>query len=125
MSFGLVILSIGCFFAVMISTAAGLEQADYLTGMWRPQDLMAVRDAAITDIIPKMTRLEGASDLNARMVYNLGHAVFEFIESRWGKEGIREYLFNLRKAVIGGGEEAYEESFEISADEFAALGPPR
>ncbi|HVG72440.1 MAG TPA: hypothetical protein VM819_16120 [Vicinamibacterales bacterium] len=92
--------------------------SDYLTGMWRPQDLMAVRDAAITDIIPKMTRLEGASDLNARMVYNLGHAVFEFIESRWGKEGIREYLFNLRKAVIGGGEEAYEESFEISADEF-------
>ena len=47
-----------------------------------------------------------------------GHAVFEFIEARWGKEGIREYLFNLRKAVIGGGEEAYQESFEISADEF-------
>ncbi len=92
--------------------------SDYMTGIWRPQDQMAVRDAAIADIVPKMSRLEGASDLNARMVYNLGHAVFEFIEARWGKEGIREYLFNLRKAVIGGGEEAYQESFEISADEF-------
>jgi Tol biopolymer transport system component len=92
--------------------------ADYLTGIWRPQDLMAIRDAAVADIIPKMTRLEGASDLSSRMVYNLGHAVFEFMESRWGKEGIREYIYNLRKAVIGGGEEAYQESFELSADEF-------
>ena len=92
--------------------------SDYMTGVWRPQDLMAVRDAAIADIIPKMSKLEGYSELGARMVYNLGHAVFEFMESRWGKEGIRGYLFALRKAVIGGGEEAYEEAFKISAEEF-------
>ena len=92
--------------------------SDYMTGIWRPQDLMAVRDAAISDIIPKMSKLEGASELNARMVYNLGHAVFEFIEARWGKEGLRQYLFNLRKASVTGGEEAYQESFQISADDF-------
>jgi hypothetical protein len=93
--------------------------ADYMTGFWRPLDLMSVRDAAVADIIPKMTRLEGYSDVGgARMIYNLGHAVFEFIESRWGKEGIRQYLFSLRKSVIGGGEDAYEETFKITADEF-------
>jgi Tol biopolymer transport system component len=92
--------------------------SDYMTGVWRPLDLMTVRDAAVADIIPKMSKLEGYSELGARMVYNLGHAVFEFIESRWGKEGIRGYLFALRKAVIGGGEEAYEEAFQISAEEF-------
>jgi Tol biopolymer transport system component len=92
--------------------------SDYMTGIWRPQDLMAVRDAAITDIVPKMSKLEGASDLNARMVYNLGHAVFEFIEAKWGKEGLRQYLFALRKAAVAGGEEAYEEAFQISADDF-------
>jgi hypothetical protein len=92
--------------------------SDYMTGIWRPQDLMAVRDASITDIVPKMSKLEGASDLNARMVYNLGHAVFEFIEAKWGKEGLRQYLFNLRKAAVSGGEEAYQESFQISADDF-------
>ena len=92
--------------------------SDYMTGSWRPQDLMAVRDAALTDIIPKMSKLEGASELNARMVYNLGHAVFEFIEAKWGKEGLRQYLFNLRKAAVSGGEEAYQESFQISADDF-------
>jgi hypothetical protein len=52
------------------------------------------------------------------MIYNLGHAVFEFIEARWGKEGLRQYLFSLRKSVIGGGEDAYEEAFKMKADDF-------
>ena len=93
--------------------------SDYMTGVWRAQDLMSIRDAAVADIIPKMSKLEGYSEVGGgRMIYNLGHAVFEFMESRWGKEGIRSYLFALRKAVIGGGEEAYEEAFKISAEEF-------
>ena len=46
------------------------------------------------------------------MPYNLGHAVFEFIEAKWGKEGIRQFLFALRKSVIGGGEDAYEEALQ-------------
>jgi hypothetical protein len=93
--------------------------ADYMTGIWRPQDLMAVRDAAVADIVPKMSKLEGYSDVGgARMIYNLGHAIFEFIEARWGKEGLRQYLFSLRKSVIGGGEDAYEEAFKITAEEF-------
>jgi hypothetical protein len=93
--------------------------ADYMTGEWRPMDLRAVRDAAVADIIPKMSKLEGYSDVGgARMIYNLGHAIFEFIESKWGKDGLRAYLFALRKSVIGGGEDAYEEAFKITAEEF-------
>ena len=93
--------------------------ADYMTGVWRPFDLMTVRDAAVADIIPKMSKLQGYSDIGGpRMIYNLGHAIFEFIESKWGKEGLRQYLFSLRKSVIGGGEDAYEEAFKITADEF-------
>jgi hypothetical protein len=93
--------------------------ADYMTGEWRPQDLMMVRDAAVADIIPKMSKLEGYSDVGGpRMIYNLGHAIFEFIESKWGKDGLRAYLFALRKSVIGGGEDAYEEAFKITAEEF-------
>src|SRR5688572_7494140 len=93
--------------------------ADYMTGAWRPLDLMAVRDAAVADIVPKMSKLEGYSDVGgARMIYNLGHAIFEFIEAKYGKEGLRNYLFALRKSVIGGGEDAYMEAFKITADEF-------
>ena len=94
-------------------------QADYERGLWDPLDLMMVRDAAVADIVPKMSKLEGYGDSrNPRLIYNLGHAVFEFIESRWGKEGVRQFMFSLRKSVIGGGEDAYTEAFQLKPDEF-------
>src|SRR6185436_10162864 len=52
------------------------------------------------------------------LIYNLGHAVFEFIEAKFGKEGIRQFMFALRKSVIGGGEDAYEEALRMKKDEF-------
>jgi hypothetical protein len=93
--------------------------ADYMAGVWRPLDLMTVRDAAVADIIPKMSDLEGYGGFNnPRLIYNLGHMAFEFVEDKWGKEGIRQFLFALRKSVIGGGENAYQEAFRVTADEF-------
>jgi len=92
--------------------------SDYMTGYWQPFDLMTVRDAAIADIIPPMSDFEGVQFADGRLPYNLGHAAFEFIESRWGKEGLRQFLFALRKAVIGGGESAYEEAFRLKPEEF-------
>jgi Tol biopolymer transport system component len=92
--------------------------ADYMTGYWQPFDLMSVRDAAIADIVPPMSDFQGVQFADGRLPYNLGHAAFEFIESRWGKEGLRQFLFALRKAVIGGGESAYEEAFKLKAEEF-------
>jgi WD40-like Beta Propeller Repeat len=91
--------------------------ADYETGYWNPFDLMTVRDAAIADIVPPMSDFESAP-LSGRLPYNLGHAAFEFIESKWGKEGLRQFLFALRKSVIGGGDSAYEEAFKLKPDEF-------
>jgi hypothetical protein len=102
---------------VPLWVAEGLS--DYMTGIWRPIDLMTVRDAAIADIIPKMSELEGYGNTsNPRLVYNLGHATFEFIESKWGKEGLRQFLFSLRKSIVGGGEGAYREAFQLSPEEF-------
>src|SRR5262247_213182 len=94
--------------------------SDYERGQWTPIDLMAVRDAAIADIVPKMTELEGYGGGGgpSRLIYNLGHAVFEFIEAKYGKEGIRQFMFALRKSVIGGGEDAYEEALKLKKEEF-------
>ncbi|MGE3955804.1 MAG: hypothetical protein AB7H96_03725 [Vicinamibacterales bacterium] len=93
--------------------------SDYERGQWMPLDLMMIRDAAVADIVPKMSELQGYGNSgNPRLIYNLGHAVFEFIEARWGKEGIRQFMFALRKSVIGGGEDAYEEAFKMKPDEF-------
>ncbi len=93
--------------------------ADYLAGTWNSLDVMTVRDAAVADIVPSMSRLMGYFG-SPRLIYNLGHAAFEFIESRWGKEGIRQFLFSLRRTAIGGGDSAYEDAFQLSPDDFDA-----
>ncbi len=94
--------------------------SEYERGQWTPIDLMMVRDAAVADIVPKMSETDGYGNFNSpRMVpYDLGHAVFEFIEAKFGKEGIRQFMFALRKSVIGGGEDAYEEALRMKKDEF-------
>src|SRR4026209_2781902 len=92
--------------------------ADYMTGYWQPFDLMTVRDAAIADIVPHMSDFEGVQFADGRLPYNLGHAAFEFIEAKWGKEDLRQFLFALRKNVIGGGDSAYEEAFRLKPEEF-------
>jgi hypothetical protein len=92
--------------------------ADYERGTWDDLDLMMIRDAAVSDQIPPMSR---ANELGGggRLVYNLGHAVFEFVESRWGKEGIRQFLYMFRKNIAAGGvNEIYNNSFRIKPDEF-------
>ncbi len=94
--------------------------ADYLAGVWRPLDLMQVRDVAVSETVPSMTEFESYGGFaSGRVVYNLGHAAFEFIEERWGDDGIRRFLFALRRtAVGGGGGDVYEETFDLSAEEF-------
>jgi hypothetical protein len=91
--------------------------ANYMAGYWNILDLMQVRDAAITDNVPKMSEFE-TQPLSGRLTYSMGHATFEFIESKWGKEGLRQFLFSLRKNVIGGGESAYEEALKLKPEEF-------
>ena len=93
--------------------------SDYMTGYWRPLDLMTVRDAAVSDIVPKMSEMEDYGGFsNPRLIYNLGHAAFEFMESKWGKEGVRAYVFALRRSVIGGSDDAYEEAFQVTPEEW-------
>src|SRR5688572_26062437 len=93
--------------------------SDCMTGYWRPLDIMTVRDAAASDIVPKMSEMEEYGGFsNPRLIYNLGHAAFEFIESKWGKEGVRAYVFALRRSVIGGSDDAYQEAFQITPEEW-------
>ena len=94
--------------------------ADYMADVWRPLDLMQVRDVSVSDSVPSMTDFQAYGGFaSARVVYNLGHAVFEFIENRWGQAGIREFLFGLRRMSIGGGgDSVYEEALDLDAEEF-------
>src|SRR5688572_29236993 len=91
--------------------------ANYMAGYWNILDLMQVRDAALSENVPRMSEFESAP-LSGRLPYSLGHAAFEFIESRWGKEGLRQFLFSLRKNVLGGSDSAYMEALKVSPEDF-------
>jgi hypothetical protein len=92
--------------------------ASYFEGVWDPLDLMQIRDAAVTEQVPKLSKSE-FQPLSGRLVYNLGHAAFEFIESRYGKEGIRQFLYTLRKGILGGStEDIYQQAFRITPEDF-------
>ena len=94
--------------------------AEYFRGLWDPLDLMMIRDAAITDQVPKLSRAEFEA-FSGRLVYNMGHACFEYMEARYGKEGVRQFLYTLRKGILGGSvDDIYQQAFRMSPEEFDA-----
>ena len=94
--------------------------SEYERGQWTPIDLMigARRRGRRHRAEDERDRRLRQHEQPAPGPYNLGHAVFEFIEAKFGKEGIRQFMFSLRKSVIGGGEDAYEEALRMKKDEF-------
>jgi Tol biopolymer transport system component len=90
--------------------------ADYMRGEWDSHDLMTVRDAALNDQVPRMSKLEVAG---GRTDYNLGHATFDFMAARFGKEGIRQFIYTLRKSIITTSEDSiYQQTFRMTPKEF-------
>jgi beta-lactamase regulating signal transducer with metallopeptidase domain len=92
--------------------------AEYERGAWDPDDLVALRSAVRDNALPRITgwRPEDAGR-SPRFVHAMGHAAFDYIESRWGKTGMRQFLFALRQAALKGGD-PYEGAFRITRDEF-------
>ncbi len=92
--------------------------ADYMRGMWDPLDVMMIREGAVSDQVPKISRSQYEA-LSGREAYNFGHAAFEFIEARFGKEGIRQFLYTLRKGGIGGNmDDIFVQAFRMKPEEF-------
>jgi len=96
--------------------------ADYFRGTWDPLDLMMIRDAAVTEQVPRLSKAE-FEPLSGRLVYNMGHAAFEFMQARYGKEGIRQLLYTLRKWILSGTTEgiykqAYKQAFRTTPEAF-------
>ena len=92
--------------------------AEYQRGAWDPADLVALRGGVRANAIPKTRVLDNEGRmLDPRLVYALGHAAFDFIESRWGKPGMRRFIFGLRQAAITGAD-PYPQALQVTRDEF-------
>ncbi len=92
--------------------------AEYERGAWEPSDLAVLRGAVRANAIPALSSLHANDSVkDPRLVYGLGHAAFEFIDSRWGKPGVRQFLFGLRQTAGTGGD-PFQSAFQITRDEF-------
>ncbi len=88
--------------------------ASYMADDESTSDKMFLRDAVVNDSIPSI--LERGS--TGFLAYRFGHAAFDFIEERWGKEGFRDFLFEFRNTFGGRADRAVERSFRIDPEDF-------
>ncbi len=78
------------------------------------KDRMFIRDAVNSDLIPPITRV----NINGYPAYRFGHAFFDFIEAEWGKDAVRELVFEFRSFLGKDIAVALKRSFEIDPDDF-------
>jgi Tol biopolymer transport system component len=88
--------------------------ASYMAKDETARDKMFLRDAVVNDIIPPISR----SDFGGFFAYRFGHAVFDFIEERWGRDGFLDFLYEIRNTVGGRPDRAVERAFKLEPEEF-------
>jgi hypothetical protein len=93
--------------------------AQYERGEWDAGDRATLSDLVRTNTVPRISGLTPSSlPDDARLNYSLGHAAFEFIASRWDKEGVRRFLAALRRSSSGDFKNVYETAFGLTPDDF-------
>jgi len=95
--------------------------SEYATEHWSTWSAMIVRDAALNDRIPEMT---DSGDLHSRYpaprdpAYDFGHAIYDFIEERYGKNGIRDLWQAMKGASLIGRISPLRKAFNLRPAEF-------
>ena len=88
--------------------------ASYYANDEDEKDRMFIRDAVNSDQIPPITRV----NIQGYPAYRFGHAFFDFIEAEWGKDAVRELVFEFRSFLGRDVSVALKRSFEIEPDDF-------
>ena len=58
-------------------------------------DRMYLRDAVVNDRLPPIT----SGQAGGFFAYRYGHAAFDFMEERWGADGVIDFLFEFRNTI--------------------------
>jgi len=89
--------------------------ASYMAKDESARDKMFLRDAVVNDRIPSIKQ-----NVNGFFAYRYGHAVFDFVEERWGKEGFLDFIYEIRNTIGARVDRAVERAFKLDAEEFDA-----
>lgn len=88
--------------------------ASYMGQDESQRDKMYLRDAVVNDRIPSVTR----TDFGGFFAYRFGHAVFDFVEERWGKEGFLDFLYEVRNTIGSRVDRAVKRAFKLEPEDF-------
>lgn len=78
------------------------------------KDRMFLRDAVNQDLIPPITKVY----IEGYAAYRYGHAVYDFMEAEWGKDAVRDFVFEYRSFLGRDISVALRRAFEIQPDDF-------
>jgi Tol biopolymer transport system component len=79
------------------------------------KDRMVLRDAVLADQVPEIAQ---TGNIGGFFAYRFGHAVFDFIETEWGKDSVRDFVFEFRNQIGGNVEKVIRRAFNLSAEDF-------
>jgi len=92
--------------------------ANYMVGAWPDGDDRLMRELVASGHVPALSQLTGSGEFaNARLNDALGHAAFDYIESRWGPTSIRRFLNAL---IVPRVDKTYDAVFDLTPAEFDA-----
>ncbi len=88
--------------------------ASYMAKDETTQDEMYLKDAVVNDIIPSITQ----SNFGGFFAYRFGHAAFDYIEERWGKDGLLDFLYEFRNTIGSRPDRAILRALKIEGEDF-------
>ncbi len=88
--------------------------ASYMAKDETERDKMYLRDAVVNDRIPSVAR----SQFGGFFAYRFGHAVFDFMEERWGKEGFLDFIYEVRNTIGARVDRAITRAFKLDPEDF-------
>jgi hypothetical protein len=92
--------------------------ASYMVGAWSDDHDRLMRNLAASGNVPNLSQLSGSGGFaDERLNDALGHAAFDYVESRWGRSGIRRFVNAL---IVPRVDRTYDAVFELTPAEFDA-----
>jgi WD40-like Beta Propeller Repeat len=77
--------------------------SEYATQKWSSWSTMIVRDAVLNDRVPKITdslQLDTRFPMPRDPSYDFGHAIYDFIESRFGSNGVKDLWQSVKGSPL-------------------------
>ncbi len=96
--------------------------SEYSTERWTPWSELVVRDAVLNDRVPLVARggnLYSQYPLIRPAAYDFGHAMYDYIEHEFGKNGVRNFWQTMKNSPLMGRMNPIQRAFDMDSKQFS------